>query len=128
MKLFSPAYWPTEPMDWPCQCPAGAALGGTPTYLSVCAVAVHGVDVKIGGVGLGREAVVADVDPYPLNAHVLDVERVEEVRVLGQHLRIVGPGRTDDVLERDMLGWASGQPRVSSRPRPRPPRPCHAHT
>ena len=75
----------------------------------MCAVAVHGVDIDVGGVGLGREAVIADVDPDTLHRHVLDVERVEKVGVLGQDTGLGGSGRADNVLEGDMFGWASCQ-------------------
>ena len=32
-------------------------------------VAVHGVDVEVGAVGLGGEAVIVNVDPDALNVH-----------------------------------------------------------
>lgn len=45
-------------------------------------VAVHVSHDKVGAVGLGTEAVVADVDPRTFDVDVFDVERIEEVRVL----------------------------------------------
>lgn len=82
---------------------AGVLADG-PHGLTVGAVAVHGVDVEVRGVGLGREAIVADVDPRALNRDVLDVERVEEVSVLGQCGDVVGLGGAGDITVADVLG------------------------
>lgn len=78
-------------------------MGATADGESRHTVAVHSVDVDVGGVGLWREAVVANVDPDLLDAEVDDVEGVEEVGVLGQGRGVVGLGRHDDVLERHAL-------------------------
>jgi len=80
-------------------------LANGPHRLPVGAVAVHGVDVDVGGIGLGREAVVANVDPRALNSDALDVERVEEVGVFGSGGRVVRHGGADDVGQGDVLGW-----------------------
>lgn len=73
--------------------------------LAVSTVAVHGVNVDVAGVRLGREAVVADVNPGALHADVLDIEGVEEVGVLRKSSGVVGLGGDNDVLEGDVLGW-----------------------
>lgn len=83
-------------------------LANRPHGLAVCAIAVHGVNVQISSVGLRREAVVADVDPGPLDADVLHVQGVEEIGVLRQRGGIVRLGRADDVLVGNVLGCVTG--------------------
>lgn len=56
--------------------------------LAMRTVAVHGVDVRISQIGLGREAVVANVDPDFLHLHVLDIQGVEEICVLREGSRL----------------------------------------
>jgi len=67
------------------------------------AVAIHGVHVQVRRVGLGREAIVADVDPGALHRYVRDVERVEEVGVLGKDAGFGGLGSADDIPECNVL-------------------------
>jgi len=50
---------------------------------SVSTIAVHSIQVQTSGVGFGGETVVSNIDPGPFDPDVLDVERVEEIRVLG---------------------------------------------
>lgn len=68
-------------------------------------VAVHVSYDKVGAVGLGTEAVVADIDPGTFDVDVFDVEGVEKVRVLWESGCVVGLGGTCDILEGDVLGW-----------------------
>ena len=69
------------------------------------AVTIHGVDVNIGRIGLGREAVIANVNPCALDSDALDVKGVEKVGVLGSGGRVVRHGGADDVGQGDVLGW-----------------------
>lgn len=47
-------------------------------------VAVHSVDMDISGVTLGRKAIITNVNPGALDVNVLNVQRVEEIGVLGK--------------------------------------------
>ena len=69
----------------------------------MCAVAIHGVDIEVSGIGLRREAVIPDIDPGTLNPNTLDVERVEKVGVLGQGSGILGLGGAYNISHRDVL-------------------------
>ena len=53
---------------------------------AVGAVAPKVLDEDVGGVGLGREAVIADIDAGVCYGEAVDVERVKAVGVLGQSL------------------------------------------
>ena len=68
------------------------------------AVAVHGVDVQVGCVRLGREAVIANVDPGTLDCDVLNIERVKEVGVLGKCGDVVRLRRAGNITESNVLG------------------------
>lgn len=72
-------------------------------------IAVHGVDIDVGGIGLGREAVVTNVDPGALDSHVLDIQRVEEISVLGKRSGVVGLGGAHHVAKGNSLGCRAGQ-------------------
>lgn len=52
-------------------------------------IAVHSIDVEIGAVGLGREAVVIDVDPGALDVNGRNIHRVHEVSILRDDARVV---------------------------------------
>jgi hypothetical protein len=60
--------------------------------------------VDVGGVALGGEAIVANVNPGTLNIEVLDVQGVKEVSVLGKSSGVGGASSADDVLEGNVLG------------------------
>lgn len=47
-------------------------------------VAVHSIDMDVSSVTLGRKAIVTNINPGALDIDVLDVQRVEEVCVLGK--------------------------------------------
>lgn len=92
-------------MDWPCVPVETLVLVGGIGYEGKrpkLTVAVHVVDVNVCCVALGREAVVANVDPGSLDGDVLDVERVEEVGVFGEDGGVGRLSSTDDVSERNL--------------------------
>ena len=53
---------------------------------AVGTVAPKVLDENIGGVGFGRETVVADIDAGVGHCKAIDVERVEPVGILGKGL------------------------------------------
>jgi len=70
----------------------------------VGAVTPQVLDEDVGGVGFGREAVVADVDAGVCYGEAVDVERVEAIRVLREGGGVGGDGVDVDVVEDDVLG------------------------
>jgi hypothetical protein len=54
---------------------------------TVCVVAPQVLHENVGGVGLGREAVIADIDAGVSHTETVHVEGVKSVGVLGQSLR-----------------------------------------
>lgn len=60
--------------------------------------------MDVGGVALGGEAIVTNVNPGTLDIEVLNVQRVKEVGVLGKSSGVCRPSSADDVLEGDVLG------------------------
>ena len=71
---------------------------------AVGAVAPQVLNEDIGRVGLGGEAVVANVDAGVCYGETVNVERVETVGVLGQRRDVRGYGVDVDVIEDDVLG------------------------
>ena len=61
--------------------------------------------MDVGGVALGGEAIITNVNPGTLNIEVLNVQGVKEVSVLGKSSGVGGASSADDVLERDVLGY-----------------------
>lgn len=60
--------------------------------------------MDVGGVALGGEAIITNVNPGTLNIEILNIQGVEEVSVLGKSSGVGGASSADDVLERDVLG------------------------
>jgi hypothetical protein len=90
-------------MDWP-WVPEAVSVMYMLIKVRKRTVAVHGVNVDVGSVALGGEAIITNVNPGTLNIEVLNVQRVKEVSVLGKSSGVGGASSADDVLEGDVLG------------------------
>lgn len=62
-------------------------LSNTSHAHAVGVVAPQVLHENVGGVGLGREAVIANIDPSVGHAKTVDIQRVESIGVLGQSLQ-----------------------------------------
>lgn len=67
-------------------------------------VAPQVLDKDVGGVGLGGEAVVADVDAGICDSQAIHVQRVEAIGVLGERGGIRRHSVDVDVVKDDVLG------------------------